>query len=337
MSKIQILDCTLRDGGYVNNWEFGKEAILEIRNALAEAGVKIAELGFLRDEPYRADRSIYNSTDQIERIIGEKNPEMLYAGLIEMANYFPPEMLADRNEEGPEAIRYSFWKRLMDDAYEYCRMIKEKGYLLCCQPTRVEQYSDEEFAELCRRFSQLKPYALYIVDTFGLLRKDDLLRYARIGHENLAPGIVLGYHAHDNMGQAFLNACAFLEQDYGDRTIQVDASICGMGRGAGNLRLETILEYLNVYHGGTYNLTPVYRMWDKYLSKIKEALPWGFEPAYFIAAANSCNPNYAGYFLSKGMTAEKIEQAISQIEGADKYLYSDEKAAGFARLVLNGD
>ena len=333
MSKIQILDCTLRDGGYVNNWEFGKEAIFEIRAALAEAGVKIAELGFLRDEPYRIDRSIYNSTAQIADIIGEKDPDMLYAGLIEMANYFPPEMLSDRSVGGPEAIRYSFWKRLMDNAYEYCEKIKEKGYLLCCQPTRVEQYSDAEFAELCRRFSKLEPYALYIVDTFGLLRKEDLLRYAKIGHENLAPDIILGYHAHDNMGQAFLNACAFLEQDYGNRTIQIDASICGMGRGAGNLRLEAILEYLNMYHGGKYNLTPIYRMWDKYLSKIREKLPWGFDLAYFIAAANSCNPNYAAYFLSQGMTAEKIQQAIILIEGPDKYLYSDEKAAEYARLV----
>lgn len=333
MSKIQVLDCTLRDGGYVNNWEFGKEAISDIKNALAEAGVEITELGFFRDEPYSPERSIFNNTSQVNEVVGQKADGMIYAGLIEMANYFPPEMLSPRDEKGPEAIRYSFWKRLMDDAYDYCAMIKEKGYLLCCQPTRVEQYSDEEFAEMCIRFSKLEPYALYIVDTFGLLRKEDLLRYARIGHENLAPGIILGYHAHDNMGQSFANACAFLEQDYGERTIQVDASICGMGRGAGNLRLEAVLEYLNMYHGGKYNLAPLYKMWDKHLSKIQKELPWGFNLAYFIAAANSCNPNYAAYYLAKGMSIENIEKALLKIEGPDKYLYSNEKAENYAKML----
>lgn len=331
MSKIQVLDCTLRDGGYVNNWEFGEAAIRAVRCALAKTGVKIAELGFFRDEPYRKDRSIYRCVEQLEQVIGRHEPDMLYAGLIEMANYYPPELLPAYNGIGPEAIRYSFWMRLLDDAYDYCAKIKEKGYRLCCQPTRVEQYTDEQFAAMCRRFSTLQPYALYIVDTFGLLQKDDLLRYARIGNENLAPGIILGYHAHDNMGQAFGNACAFLEQDYGDRVIQVDASIGGMGRGAGNLRLETILHYLNTRHGGQYDLSPIYDVWDRYLAEVLRRHPWGTNMAYFITAANACNPNYASDFLTMGLSVSEIMDAVSRIQGPDKYLYSPEKAVYYSQ------
>ncbi len=331
MSKIQVLDCTLRDGGYVNNWEFGEDAIGAVRHALAKTGVKIAELGFFRDEPYRKDRSIYRCVEQLEQVIGRHEPDMLYAGLIEMANYYPPELLPVYNGIGPEAIRYSFWMRLMDDAYDYCAQIKEKGYRLCCQPTRVEQYTDEQFAAMCRRFSTLQPYALYIVDTFGLLQKDDLLRYARIGNENLAPGIILGYHAHDNMGQAFGNACAFLEQDYGDRVIQVDASIGGMGRGAGNLRLEAILHYLNTHHGGQYDLLPIYDVWDRYLAEVYRRHPWGTNMAYFITAANACNPNYASDFMAMGLSTCEIMRAVHRIQGPDKYLYSPEKAAYYSK------
>lgn len=333
MGKIQILDCTLRDGGYVNNWEFGEDAIHAICRTLADVGVDIAELGFMRNEPYTKDRAIYSSVSQFAKAVGEKSSGLTYAALIEMANYFPPDTLSDRTPEGPDAIRYSFWMRCMDEAYEYCARIRDKGYLLCCQPTRVEQYSDEQFADMCRRFSKLDPYALYIVDTFGLLRKDDLLRYARIGHENLAPGIILGYHAHDNMGQAFSNACAFVDQDYGERTVQVDATIGGIGRGAGNLRLEMILEYLNETKDTQYDLTSVYRVWDEHIEAVRHSHPWGFDFPYFIAAANGCSPNYAGYFISHGLSVSEIKKAIMRIRGDDKFLYSDEKAARYAQCI----
>ena len=175
MNKVSVLDCTLRDGGYVNNWEFGEENIGFIKNKLDELKADILELGFMRDEPYHPHRSIFNSTDQAAKIIGKKREGALYAVLVEMANYFPPELLAPRTDEGPDFIRYSFWMRCLDEAYEYAAGIVEKGYNLGVQPTRVEQYSESQYASMCERFSKLKPYAIYIVDTFGLLTKEQLV------------------------------------------------------------------------------------------------------------------------------------------------------------------
>lgn len=329
MSKIQVLDCTVRDGGYINDWEFGEASIKGIRQLVAQTGVEIIELGFFRDEPFRADRAIFNSAESIETVIGEKEPGVLYAGFIETANYFPPEKLRPRIEGGLDAIRYGYWARLLDDAYAYCEHIKEKGYLLCCQPTRIETYTFEEFGAMCRRFSRLKPYALYIVDTFGLLRKDDLLRYAEVAHKNLDRDIILGYHAHDNMGQAFHNACAFMSLDFDDRMLQIDATVGGLGRGAGNLRLESAMEHLNTAHGKQYALAPAYKAWDDYIVPVKKEFNFGYDPAYFITAAHSCNPNYAQYYLDHGYTATQVAAAIARIDGADKFLYSDEKARRF--------
>lgn len=259
-------------------------------------------------------------------VIDEGYSNVIYGALIEMSNYYPQEKLMPREAGNPKVLRYSFWKRLMDDALNYGKKITEKGYKLCCQPTRVEQYNDKEFAELCKRFGELNPYGLYIVDTFGLLHENDLIRYSQIGHECLAPNVVLGYHAHDNMGQSFKNACTFLKQDFGNRIVQVDASIFGMGRGAGNLHLEQILEYLNHNYGTEYNLSPIYKVWDKHLSKMMKESPWGYNLAYFITAENSCNPNYASYYIKKGLSVSQIEKIIINIMGVDKYLYNDEKA-----------
>lgn len=336
MGKIQILDCTLRDGGYVNNWEFGKETIEKVIRILSAVGVDLVELGFFRDEAYGENRSIFNDISQVQKITKEYSDKTNFAGLIEMANPFPFEKLASCPGDAPKTIRYSFWKRLIDEGYENCRIIADKGYKLCCQPTRVEQYSDEDFKNLCLKFSELNPYALYIVDTFGLLEKKQLLNYAEIANKYLAKDVILGYHAHNNMNQAFSNACAFTDLDFGERTVQLDATIGGIGRGAGNLALENILLYLNHTKGTKYDLTLIYKALDECILPVKKNFPWGYSETFFITAAAHCNPNYANYFLDKGLSLSEVQNAISLIEGEDKYLYSKEKAERFVEKMLKG-
>lgn len=323
MSDIRVLDCTLRDGGYVNDWMFGNRHIHSVRQKLDAAGADIIELGFMRDEPYQADRAVYNSIDQLLPIIGKKKEGVIYSALIEMANYFPPELLAPRRPDGPDLMRYSFWMRCLDEAYEYCQGIVDKGYLLGVQPTRVEQYSDQQFADLCRRFSKLKPFAIYIVDTFGLLTKEQLIRYARIADENVGEGIRVGYHAHNNMQQAFSNATTFLELGL-EHDLVLDASVYGMGRGAGNLNLELIGNYINAKQPGRFDISAMMDIWDETLKDIHDRLPWGYALEYFLVAAAQCNPNYASYLLSEhpGMKVSDLYRVLEGIQGDDKFLYS---------------
>lgn len=332
MNRIKILDCTLRDGGYVNDWRFGEDSIRSVIKAATESGVDLVELGFFRNEPYHPDRSIFNDPSQLAALSDcVKKDKVMFAGLIEMANPFPIERICPFHSTAPQAIRYSFWKRLMDEAYEYCYRIKEKGYLLCCQPTRVEQYSYQEFAEMCKRFSKLQPYALYIVDTFGLLDRDSLLEYARVANESLDGEVILGYHAHNNMGQALDNARAFIEQDYNGRVIQLDATVGGIGRGAGNLDMETILRYLNDTYHTNYFLSGLQSLLKDVILPIKREFSWGYNEIYHIVAENRCNPNYASYFLKAGMTASQVKNAVSRIQGPDQYLYADDKAERFKK------
>lgn len=332
MNSIKLLDCTLRDGGYVNNWEFGYDGIKNIITLMGKSGVDILELGFMRDETYKKDRAIYNSIEQIADVIGEKKEGVIYAALIEMANYFPLEKLAEQNEMGPDAIRYSFWKRKIEEAYEYSKQIADKGYKLCVQPTRVEQYSEKEFAEMIEMFSELKPYAIYIVDTFGLLKKKDLLKYAKIADEYLPKDIILGYHAHNNMQQAFSNATAFAELKL-DRTVMLDASVYGMGRGAGNLNMEMIMSYLNDDYNTSYDVSQIFTCWDQNIGEIYKSEKWGYSLPFFMAASMELNPNYAIFYSKKtDLSVCDMQKIFETIEGSDKYLYSDEKAEKFYNI-----
>ncbi len=327
MNDIKVLDCTLRDGGYVNDWNFGERHIHSVRQKLETAGADIIELGFMRDEPYNPNRAVYNSIDPLIPIIGQKQEGTIYSALIEMANYFPPELLEKRRADGPDLMRYSFWMRCLDEAFEYCQGIVDKGYLLGVQPTRVEQYSDEQFGAMCRRFSQLKPFAIYIVDTFGLLTKEQLIRYARIADEHVGEGIRVGYHAHNNMQQAFSNATTFIELGL-QHDIVLDASVYGMGRGAGNLNFELIGNYLNATQPGRFDLSAMTAIWDETLRDIYQRLGWGYSLEYFLVAAAQCNPNYASYFLKNhpDMQTSHLLRVLEGIQGSDKYLYSPERA-----------
>ncbi len=335
MPKVNILDCTLRDGGYVNNWEFGNSNIVDTIKSLEKSGVDIIELGFMRDEEYHNDRAVYNCIEQIGEVIGTKKKDTIYAALIEMANYFPPQMLTKRNSAGPDLIRYSFWLRCIDEAYEYAKQIVDKGYLLGVQPTRVEQYTDSQFAQMCERFSKLNPYAIYIVDTFGLLTKEQLVKYAKIADEYVEDGIRIGYHAHNNMQQAFSNATAFIELGL-KHDLVLDASVFGMGRGAGNLNTEMITNYLNANEQNRFDANSIFAVWDNSLKNIYSRLPWGYNLEYFIAASHQCNPNYAVYYLKNhpDISVAQLEKLYSGIEGQDKYLYSDEKAEKFYQNIL---
>ena len=335
MNKVSILDCTLRDGGYVNNWEFGENNIRFIRSELDKLNVNIIELGFMRNESYHPHRSIFNSVEQVTNIIGEKKDGTLYATLIEMANYFPLEMLSPRTAGGLDFIRYSFWMRCLDEAYEYASQIVDMGYNLGVQPTRVEQYSESQYTSMCERFSKLRPYAIYIVDTFGLLSKEQLIKYARIADEHVGEGIRIGYHAHNNMQQAFSNATTFAELDL-KHDIVIDASVYGMGRGAGNLNLEMICNYLNTFRNTSFNINHAFNIWDECLKEIYSRFPWGYNLEYFIAAANQCNPNYASYFMNKNMSIADYSRVIKSISGDDKFLYSDEKAENFYNALTKG-
>ena len=147
MKNIKLLDCTLRDGGYINNWQFGEHAIRDIKNKLEQSGVDIIELGFLRDDAPDADRTVFNSMDAVKKLIGQKQAGKLYAVMAEVSNPFPLEKLAPYDEKSPEVIRVIVWKRMLKEGFEYCKGIVEKGYKLCVQPARVSQYSDAEFVD----------------------------------------------------------------------------------------------------------------------------------------------------------------------------------------------
>lgn len=333
MKNIKLLDCTLRDGGYVNDWNFGEKEINDIINKLEEAQVDILELGFLKNETYNPDRTVFNSIDQIKQLIKCKKPEIQYAAMIEVVNPLPLELLADADSEGVDIIRVIVWKRLLKEGFEYCKSVREKGYKLCVQPARVDQYSEQEFIDMIKIFNQIDPLAVYIVDSWGTQYSADLLNYVRLADQYLEPEIAIGYHGHNNMMQAFGVAEDFVQLDI-ERDKIIDASVYGIGRGAGNLNTEMIAKYMNEALHRNYSLLPLIEIYDKYLKLIYEEHLWGYSMSFFLTAVHNCNPDYASYYgLEIGLPLSMIEELLNKMTEEDKIIYSKEKAIKYLEYV----
>ncbi len=323
MERIRILDGTLRDGGYINNWEFGRKNISFIVRQLERTNTEIIELGFMRDEKYDPDRTVFSCMEDVCGLIQKKKNGVQYAVFIEMANYYPIEKLPKKEDTGVDIIRYGFWGRKLDEAYEYAKQVTNLGYDLFIQPTRAEQYTPEMFRDMVRRFAGLSPKAIYIVDTFGLLTKDDVEMYARIANNNMPREVALGYHAHNNMQQAFSNAVHLAEMEI-DRPLMIDCSIFGIGRGAGNLCTEIWMRYLNEKRADLfYDVFPCYQVFDSCLKEIYKKTPWGYSMAYLLTAAYGCNPNYAKYFLDHNFPVAKMDALLRGLSEKERYIFSE--------------
>lgn len=331
MGEIKLLDCTLRDGGYINDWRFGEEAIPDIIEALGFTNVDILEIGFLKDEPYQRDRTVFNSMEQVKALIPKKKPGIEYAVMCEVVNPLPLEMLAPADRESADIIRVIVWKSKRDangnevdalqDGYDYCKGIVERGYKLCVQPARVNQYSDEEFVSMVERFSTLNPMAIYVVDSWGTENAESLLHYMHLADDNMPAKIALGYHGHNNMMQALGVAQAMLKENF-TRDVMIDASVYGIGRGAGNLNLELIAKYLNEEYQTEYDILPMLKVYEKNIVEIYQKEAWGFSIPYLLTAKYNCNPNYARYLETElKLGVEDIQRILSELPETDRIIF----------------
>lgn len=312
MNNIKILDCTLRDGGYINEWRFGSKAIEEIIFNLSKSNIDIIECGFLTSKTYDPDCSLYNSVEILNNFIKKNHNSPMYVAMIALGEMeIDPNLLSDSKSGPLDGIRLTFRQHQIDRAFDCAKIIMQKGYKLFMQPVGTTNYSDKELIELVDRINNLKPFAFYLVDTLGVMFEKDLIRQTQLIDYNLDKDIRLGFHSHNNLQLSFSNAQALTEYKT-EREIIFDSSANGMGRGAGNLCSELFMEFLNKYYGYNYDVLPMLEIIDKYLNPIYLTSPWGYNSAYFISAINHCHPNYSTYLITKHTLSMS---AISNILG----------------------
>lgn len=296
--KIQLLDCTLRDGGIVLNFDFGIDRMQKIKSVLEASGVEYIETGYIDAKKGSPEgRTCFDNELSIEKTLLStgKKPGIKYVAMIDYGT-FDVKNLNPRSEYGIDGIRLAFHKEHWQDAIEWGKTIIAKGYELYIQPMVTMRYSDEEYKQLImscnRELAAAKGF--YVVDSFGQMDNMALQHKLELVDQYVSMGMKLGFHAHNNRQMAYSNALSFV--DFNARhDMMIDSSIMGMGKGAGNLCTELIEATLSA-EKSKYNTTVIYDAISEYFAEQQKKTPWGYSLDYYLSSLYSCTPSYIKIF-----------------------------------------
>lgn len=324
MGRVAVLDCTLRDGGYCNQWKFGENNVRQIISALMEANIDIVECGFVSDGVQdNADVTKFPSIQLVSKVLPEDRKGKKFVCMINYGEYCC-EDIPVWSCDLIEGIRIAFHKKDCQEALTFAGSCVEKGYMVYLQPMVSLSYSDEEFIDLIKRTNDIKPYAFYIVDSFGGMKKKDVLRFFYLMENNLDPDIVAGFHSHNNMQLAYANATTLMGI-HSHRRLILDSSIFGMGRGAGNLNTELIIEELNEFEEKRYSLEPLLSIIDTVINEFYKKDYWGYSLPNYLSGNYNIHPSYAKMLVEKGtLFVENINEIFTMMEESFKYEFNHE-------------
>lgn len=319
--SIKLMDSSVRDGGNVNDWNFGKRAIRGIISNLINAKIDYIEVGYLKDCEYNEKRTLYQTIEQAESNAIFESTDSEYSVMVQVDkwtwDYLKPCTGKIRN------IRVSFHKTRIGDGIALCKRVMENGYICHCNPINIMGYSDAELLELLSAINELKPQVFSIVDTFGAMSLDDMRRISLLLHKNLNQEIRIAAHLHENLGLAFALAIEFINQFGGKRDIIIDASLYGIGRVPGNLCIELVARYLNQEYSAGYEVDYIYDAIDEYIASIKKKNPWGYELAYALSGGYNLHRTYAEFLLEKGRLKTKdIRAILASIPANERVIYN---------------
>lgn len=321
-NQIKLLDCTLRDGAYLIEKEFGNNNISGIINGLVQSAVDYIEIGFLQDSGFGDGKTVFRNSHETERFIPENKGNSIFTALADYSRY-SIDNLDEYNGKGLDAIRECFFKAERFQAIEVCKEIQKKGYKVFIQPVDILGYSDRELLELIEIVNDLDPYCFSIVDTFGSMYFEDLHRIFEIVNHNLIFSCKLGFHSHNNMQLSNALSQEFTRIIYGKREGIIDCTLSGMGRGAGNTPTELIMQYLITKWECNYDIDAVLDLLDSYMDNIRSRCSWGYSTPYFVAGCYSSHVNNIQYLLDKcSIRSKDIRYILNRMDEKTRKRYN---------------
>lgn len=326
-NNVYLLDCTLRDGGYVNDWTFGEKTIHEVAKGVARAGVEIVEIGFLRSQGHTPERSIFSRPEEISALLLPREQNTKFVAMIEAKqnreDQFPLQMLEKLRDCGLDFIRIMTWEWLMEKHMDYCMEAKARGLEISIQPTAIVDYNDDRFLQLLEKTNAIHPWAFYLVDTWGTESPAKIRHFAEMADKELDAGIKLGYHGHNNKMQALVCLEVLLSMPL-SRDLCCDVSIGGMGKGPGNLQSEVAADYLNEREGKKYDVEGICNLYSRYIKQFKREESWGYSLYHFIGSQNHVTQNYATYFRKMDYGEEVFRQFVHSLKGREKVVFTSD-------------
>ena len=323
-AKIKVLDCTVRDGGYLNSWNFDSKVVRECYRALSKAGVDYVELGYRGTEKYfsKDDFGLWRFSP--EEAVSEATANIKGAKVALMADFGRSDLddFLPASESAVTLVRVAAQRDGLKEAVRFIDGLKKKGYETSLNAMGYTNMTALEREELARMLKGSAVDYIYLADSYGSIfpyQIEGLVEPIRD-----VEGVELGFHPHNSLMMAFANT---LEAVRCGVTV-VDSSIYGMGRGAGNLNTEILLAYLEGELGGRFNSIPVLNIIDRYFTDFHRDTAWGYKLPIMLSGMFRCHPNYAKALVdAKEYTIEDIWKAMEYIR--------KKNPVGFSRELLD--
>lgn len=300
-SRIQLLDCTLRDGGLgledafknqIVDMGFSMDDMDRMIEHLSKSNIDIIEIGSI--ELSNDDKRRFVIYQDIKSI-SEKKPDDCNENQMYVALYRGPDtLIEDIPEWSPKMVdgvrvilRYSELQKSLD----FCEALSNKGYKVFVQPMLTMRYTEAELQQIIDAANRMDAYALYFVDSYGYMQTQDVLRLFSIFDKGLNKNIRIGFHAHNNMNLAFSNVLSFIGIET-ERSIIVDSCAIGMGQGAGNLQTEVIAHYMNANYSADYNYKEILEVCEL-VERFNVQNVWGYSVTRLLPAIHKTAYKYA--------------------------------------------
>ena len=295
-SEIKVLDCTIRDGGLMNDHNFNNDFIKAVYTTCVNAGIDYMELGYKADKKIFAPDTYGNwkfcDEDDIRKIVGENETSLKLTVMADAERTDYHNDILPKSESVIDMIRTATYIHQIPTAIEIIKDAYDKGYETTVNLMAISAIQERELDAGLEALAKSPVETIYLVDSFGALYQEQI-QYLIKKYLNIAKpeGKVVGIHAHNNQQLAYANTLTALIEGAN----MLDATIDGMGRGAGNCPLELLLGFL---HNPKFHIRPILECLQNHVRPLQENLRWGFEVPYMITGQLNQHPRAAMKFLA---------------------------------------
>jgi len=286
--EIKVLDCTVRDGGLMNKWQFSDEFVKGVYDACVEAGVDYMEIGYKSSEKAFSRQEVgpwkFCAEEDLRRIVGDNNTNLKLSALADIGRIDFGD-IPNAADSVIDMMRIACYVHQMDKAVELAHHCMDKGYETSINLMAVSKVNEHDLDEALMDVAKSRVPIIYLVDSFGSMyceTTEHLLKK----YQDALPGKEIGIHAHNNMQLAMSNTITAL---MGGATY-LDATLLGMGRGAGNCPVEILIAFLK---NPKYRLLPLLKAIQEQILPWNRKIDWGYHVPYLITGALNEHPRSA--------------------------------------------
>ena len=286
--EIKVIDCTVRDGGLMNNWQFDDDFVRGIYNGCVESGVDYMEIGYISSEKAFSRKEVgpwkFCADKDLRRIVGDGTSNLKLSAMADIGRIAFDD-IPMKEDSVIDMMRVACYAHQVDKAVELAHHCIDKGYETTINMMAISKVNEHDLEEALADIAKSRVPIFYLVDSFGSMYSETIDGLMK-KYQAWLPEKEIGIHAHNNMQLAMSNTITALLAG----ATYLDATLLGMGRGAGNCPVEILIAFLK---NPKYRLLPLLQAIQTHILPWNKKIDWGYHVPYLITGALNEHPRSA--------------------------------------------